>query len=88
VARQQIDDGLALAIAGQVSVGIMPGEKQAERSHMALVVIGMMVKNAAKSATVDDALALGQRARVQQSAAGGWEVEEQTMIKSPEPRKQ
>ena len=80
--KRQIDDGLALALAGQVAVGVMPGDRQAERSHMALVIIGMMLKNAANSEAVNEALAMGERSRVQ-AVAGGWAVEEQTEIKPP-----
>jgi len=81
--RKQIDDGLALALAGQVAIGIMPGDQRAERSHMALVVIGLMLKNSSKHPAVAEALLLGERARVQ-ALAGGWQVEDTTEINPPE----
>jgi hypothetical protein len=69
--RGQIDPGLALAIAGQVSIGLTPGDKRAERAHMALVVIGLMVKQASPGdEIVADVLTLAERTRIEASGEG------------------
>ncbi len=55
--RRKIDSGLALALAGQVSVGLAPGDAQAARSRMALTVIGTMIRQASgHDANVEEVL--------------------------------
>lgn len=71
---KQIDLGLAVAIAGQVSAGLAPGDGQDERATAALVAIGLMVKNAASDKLVDDALDLAARSTVTR-IGGGWRFE-------------
>ena len=78
--RQQIEPGLALAIAGQVSIALTPGDGKAERSHMALVVIGLMLRQAAPGdELVAAALDLATRTRIE-GEAGSW-----TIIPEPGP---
>jgi hypothetical protein len=68
----QIDPGLAVAIAGQVSVGLAGGDGQEERAAAALIAIGLMVRNAAESQLVDDTLALSDTTEVHRLTGGGW----------------
>jgi hypothetical protein len=71
----QIEHGLAVAIAGQVSLGLTPGDGNLERMHGALVAIGMMVRNAADDDTlVAETLALAERTRITQEGDGLWRI--------------
>jgi hypothetical protein len=81
--RQKIEPGLALGIAGQVSIGLTPGDKQAERQHMALVVIGMMLRQASDSPYVEEALRLAERSRIE-GTQGGYRIIPETPEKAGE----
>jgi hypothetical protein len=71
----KIDDGLALSLAGQVSVGLMPGEGQERRMYGALTAIGVMLANASESQAVHDQLALIDQAEVVEHGDGVSRVE-------------
>ena len=70
-----IELGLAVAIAGQVSLGLTPGDGQEERMAGALMVIGLMVKKAADDTTVNDVLDLTASTRIERLKDGeGWRI--------------
>jgi hypothetical protein len=71
----QIDDGLALSLAGQVSVGLTPGEGQPERMLGALTSIGLMLANATDAKAVLDQLALIDQAKVVEHGHGVTRIE-------------
>jgi hypothetical protein len=58
---QQINPSLAVAIAGQVSVGLIGGAGEEARMRGALITIGLMIQNAADSTLVNDVLAMTER---------------------------
>jgi len=63
---QHIDEQFALALAGQVSVGLTPGEGQSERMFGALTTIGLMLRNSSDSELVQQTLDLIARSEVTQ----------------------
>jgi hypothetical protein len=70
----QIEQGLAIAIAGQVSVGLTRGDGRLGRMEGALLAIGLMIKNAAQDGNVDDILALSEGAEIRQADDGSWRI--------------
>jgi hypothetical protein len=62
--KTQIDEMLAVAIAGQVSAGLTPGDEQERRMRGALIAIGLMVRNTSDSPLVQGALDLIDRTTV------------------------
>ena len=64
-----------MALAGQVSAGLTPGEGELERARAALTAIGLMVLNASASERAREVLALVERSRVTEHGAGSTRVE-------------
>jgi hypothetical protein len=71
----KIDDGLALALAAQVSLGLTPGEGQYGRMYGALTAIGLMLGNATEDLHVHDQLDLIGNAVVTEHGDGVTRVE-------------
>jgi hypothetical protein len=71
-----IEEGLAIAMAGQVAVGLTPGDGQAERASGALVALGMMLLNARpEDERLREALAVTDSAHITRTPDGGWQIE-------------
>jgi hypothetical protein len=66
-----IAPSLALALAGQVSAGLTPGDNELERAHASLISIGLMVLNASdRDDLVRATLELSEHATVTVSRDG------------------
>jgi hypothetical protein len=65
-----IEVGLAVALAGQVSIGLTPGDGQPERAAAALHVIGLMLLNANEDEFVRATLAMSERTTITRTDAG------------------
>jgi hypothetical protein len=62
---KHIEDSLAVALAGQVAVGLTSGDRQAERAQGALVAIGLMLQNSSESPLVRETLQMAGRTRIE-----------------------
>jgi len=62
---EKIEHGLAVVMASQCAVGVMEGDRQAERAQGALMAIGLMLLNATdRDPDVVEALASPEHAKI------------------------
>jgi hypothetical protein len=72
----KMEEGLAVAMAGQVAVGLTPGDDQDLRAQAALMALGMMLLNACPDdERVRQALAASDSTLITRTPGGGWQIE-------------
>jgi hypothetical protein len=68
-----IERGLAISLAGQVSAGLAAGEGQEERAVRSLIAIALMLLNATDEPIVHETMALIEDMSVERTEHGGWQ---------------
>jgi hypothetical protein len=71
---KHIEESFAVALAGQVAVGLTHGDRQAERAQGALLAIGLMLQNSSESPLVQQTLEMASRTRIESSDGQSYRI--------------